>query len=228
MSIKLSPRLQCIADYVTREARVVDVGTDHGYIPIWLLQNGICSDVIATDIHQGPLNNAARDASISGVDSHLTFLLCDGLTLCDEEAVDTVIIAGMGGLTIMGILQAAPWAMDKHLIIQPQTKYFELRAFLNERGFCVRDASLVYDTGRIYRVWVIGSGSNTNGWIEKPLLDKKDPLLKPYLEDLIKRLRKQIQGLERASERDDGRISALHAELDEYDSVLKEALTWQQ
>ena len=229
MKIKLSPRLQRIADYVLPGSTVIDVGTDHAYIPIWLLQNGISASAYATDIRTGPLQRAAKDAEDAGVSNRLTLLLCDGLSECPPDAVDTVIIAGMGGETMMGILSAAPWVLQKHLILQPQTKYFELRAFLAENGYAIRDASLVYDTGRIYRVWQIEAGENTEkGWVEAPLVEKKDPLLRPYLEDMVKRLRKQIQGQERAVNSDAALLSALHGELDEYLQLLEEAKTWQQ
>ena len=79
MLLKLSPRLQCVADYIRPGDRVIDVGTDHAYIPIYLLQNGITQFVTATDIRSGPLQNAAADAKKYQVADQLTLLLCDGL-----------------------------------------------------------------------------------------------------------------------------------------------------
>ena len=229
MKIHLSPRLQRIADFALPGCTAVDVGTDHAYIPIWLLQNGISKTAFATDLRPGPLANARRDAEAAGVADALTLLLCDGLALCPPDAVDTVIIAGMGGETIMGILEAAPWAKEKRLILQPQTKYFELKAFLAEQGMRIGDASLAYDTGRIYRVWLVEAGESTDtGWVETPLIEQRDPLLKPYLEDRIKRLRKQINGQERAAAPDADLLRELHSELDEYLSIHEEASTWQK
>jgi len=228
MSLKLSPRLQRIADYVLPGASIIDVGTDHAYIPIWLLQNHICDQALASDIHAGPLQRAAKDAACAGVDERLKLILCDGLALCPPDAVDTVIIAGMGGETIMGILAAAPWAGTKRLILQPQTKYYELRRFLADQGLRLSDASLVYDTGRIYRVWLVEAGeSEVKEWIEPPLVEKRDPLLKPYLDDMIKRLRKQIQGQERAVNSAPDNVKELRDELEEYLKLRREAETWQ-
>ena len=228
MKIRLSPRLQCIADYVLPGSCVMDVGTDHAYIPIWLLQNGISTTAYASDLRRGPLENAAKDADAAGVSESLCLQLCDGLSQCPQDTVDTIIIAGMGGETIRDILASAPWTTAKRLILQPQTKFYELRSFLSENGFRMEDASLVYDTGRIYRVWLIGAGaSEDSGWIEAPLLRKQDPLLKPYTEDLIKRLRSQIQGLERASTRDPALLQQLRSELAEYIRIHKEAESWQ-
>ena len=228
MTIRLSPRLQRIADFMPPGSTIADVGTDHAYLPLWLLQTGRCDTAFATELRSGPLQNAASDAAAAGVSDQLTLLLCDGLTRCSPDDVDTVVIAGMGGETIQGILDASPWALEKRLILQPQTKFSELRLFLASRGVGIADAALVYDTGRIYRVWLAASGVPAeSGWIESPLLRKRDPLLKAYTEDLIKRLRKQIRGLECATTTDKNQLALLHAELEEYLTIHKEAESWQ-
>lgn len=228
MSIKLSPRLQRIADYVVPGSIVIDVGTDHAYIPIWLLQNGISDHAAATDIKPGPLHNAAKDAEKYGVSQQLQLLLCDGLSGCKAEMADTVIIAGMGGETIMGILDAAPWAWEKRLILQPQTKFTELRGWMNEHGLAVQDAALSYDAGRIYLVWLVGKGETQECCaIEPILLKKRDPLLKPYIEYHIKRLRKQVLGMEQSSHADPALLCAYRAELNEFLNAYGEVQQWQ-
>ena len=228
MSIVLSPRLQRIADYVLSGEKVIDVGTDHAYIPIWLLQSGVCAAAAATDIKPGPLANAARDAEKYGVDKKLALLLCDGLSGCSADMADTIIIAGMGGETIMGILDAAPWAWEKRLILQPQTKQPELRTWLTQRGLAVLDAALAYDAGRIYLVWLVGRGEmRPCANVDPILVDKRDPLLKPYTEDHIKHLRKQIQGMERSGRSDPELLAACRAELAELLRLHEEVLSWQ-
>ena len=229
MKVTLSSRLQRIADYVPAGSTVIDVGTDHAYIPIYLLQNGLSGKAYASDVKSGPLQNAARDAEKAGVAENLSLTLCDGLALCDPETVDTVIIAGMGGETIMGILAAAPWTKGKRLILQPQTRFSELRAFLRENGYRIADASLVYDTGRIYTVWLVTAGEMAPcGAIDPVLVEKRDPLLKPYTEDLIKRRRKQIQGMEASKTADPAALAGLKAELEELLKIHKEAEQWQR
>ena len=228
MNIQLSPRLQRIADYVTPGSRVLDVGTDHAYIPIWLLQTGRCVDAIASDIRPGPLHNAEKDAEKYGVASRLELRLCDGLSGCCPEDADTVIIAGMGGETIVGILEAAPWVWDKHLILQPQTKQPELRDWLRARGLAISDAALSYDAGRIYLIWSVHRGSMADyGFYDPPLLTRREPLLKPYTEDRIKRLRKQIQGVSASSRSDPALLEALRQELEESLTIHEEVLSWQ-
>ena len=96
----------------------------------------------------------------------------------------------MGGETIIRILADAPWVKDKRLILQPQTKQDELRAWLSSNGLAIADARLAYDTGRIYLVWRVEAGeASPFCGVDAPLLAHRDPLLKPWLEEQIKRLR---------------------------------------
>lgn len=229
MKLTLSPRLACIAGFVPQGSTAVDVGTDHAYIPIWLLQSGISERAYATDIKPGPLRNAETDAARAGVSDQLTLYLCDGLALCPPEAVDTVLLAGMGGETMMNILDAAPWALEKRLILQPQTKLCELRLWLRDHGLGVLDASLVHDAGRIYLVWLVGKAAMTGvGPVDPPLIEKRDPLLKAYTDEWIKRHLKQIQGLEIAKNGDSLLLARLKAELDELKRINREAAEWYQ
>lgn len=108
--ICLSPRLQMVADFVPPCACAADIGTDHGYLPIWLLQNGVIRSAIAADIHAGPLANARQSAAAYDLEERFRFVLADGLRFPDAQAADVVTIAGMGGETICAILAAAPWA----------------------------------------------------------------------------------------------------------------------
>ena len=227
MTVHLSPRLQRIADYVPQGSTVWDVGTDHAYIPIYLLQSGISARAYASDLREGPLQNARRDAELSGVAEQLTLRRCDGLSASSGEEADTLILAGMGGETILNILAAAPWAKEKRCILQPQTKFTELRRYLAQSGQCIRDASLAYDTGRIYLIWLVEPGQmDPECVIDRALLEKRDPLLAPYTEDRIKRLRKQLSGLERAAARDDALLGQLRSELEELTKIHREVKSW--
>ena len=227
-TMQLSNRLQRIADYVRPGDRLADVGTDHAYIPIWLLLNKTIPSAIATDIRSGPLERAITDADRYGVSGKLKFIQCDGLSEIAPEEVDTVIVAGMGGETIIGILAAAPWIREKRLILQPQTKQAELRDWLGERGFAITDASLVYDSGRIYLVWLVEEGRMPPfPGVESALLMRRDALLKPYLEDQMKRLRKRLYGLTQAAAQDEALCEELSAELKRLEELYQEVSKWQ-
>ncbi|MBR5490630.1 MAG: SAM-dependent methyltransferase [Oscillospiraceae bacterium] len=202
MTVTLSKRLQCLANKVEKGSVAADVGTDHGYIPAWLIQNNICSKVIASDIREGPLQTAIKTAANAGVDKFIDFRLCAGLNKYSADEIDIAIIAGMGGETVISILEEAPWTKEKRLIIQPQSKIPELRKWLYENGYSINDAELVYDTGRIYLVWDASGCENVkipdSFIIDNHLIEKQDRLLGAYLEGLIKRELKVLKGMEKS------------------------------
>ena len=120
--IRLSPRLQMVADFVPPCACAADIGTDHGYLPVWLLQSGVIQSAIAADIHAGPLANARQSAAAYDLEERFRFVQADGLQFSGAQAADVITIAGMGGETICTILAAAPWLREgRRLILQPQS-----------------------------------------------------------------------------------------------------------
>lgn len=151
MSIHLTPRLQAIADCVPPGARVIDVGTDHARIPVWLAQENRVRHVWASDIRPGPLRGAAALMAETGTGAVVSLRMTDGLNGFSSADGDTVILAGMGGETIISILSAAPWTREHTaLILSPHTKQAELRAFLCENGYEITQEQLICDAGRIY------------------------------------------------------------------------------
>lgn len=223
MKVKLSDRLFRVAGYVEQGAVSVDVGTDHAYVPIYLLQNGVSPRAYATDNRPGPLKNAGSDAKKYGVEERLTLYLCDGLALCDPECLDTVIIAGMGGETMIHILEQSPWALEKRLILQPQSKLPELRRYLAAKGLSISDAVLAEDAGKLYQVWLAGAAGamDAEALVEPCLIEKRDPLLKPYLAEQIDRRKKQIHGLEASCKPDGDALRRLYQELDTLERLFQ-------
>lgn len=225
MKLNLSDRLFRVAGYVRHGAVPVDVGTDHAYVPIYLLQNGVSPRAYATDSRPGPLKNAGIDAKKYGVEDRLILYLCDGLALCNPECLDTVIIAGMGGETMMHILEQTPWALEKRLILQPQTKKSELRRYLASRELSILDAVLAADADKYYEVWLAGKGAmDAEALIEPCLIEKRDPLLKPYLAEQIRRKKKQIHGLELSSRPDGDALQRQYRELDTLERLYQAVL----
>lgn len=153
--IKLSPRLHAVASFVRPGARVIDVGTDHAYIPLWLLQNGIALFAAGSDINEGPLESAARNARECGLEASLSLYLSDGLVSCECEQnnFDHVIICGMGGELISSIISASPLAVTEgvRFILQPMTMPDRLRQYLSSNGFLITDETILCETGKFYQ-----------------------------------------------------------------------------
>ena len=151
---QLNPRLQTAAEFVRENARVADIGTDHGYLPIWLVMSGKCPCALGADINEMPLQRAKSNLSRYGVEDKIQLLLCDGLSAIDGKLVDDVVICGMGGELIAHILTTGDWVKDpeKHYILQPMSSPQDLRIFLKEHGFLVQKEVVVQDAGKIYSV----------------------------------------------------------------------------
>lgn len=212
--LRLQPRLQCLADCVPRGARLADVGTDHGYLPVWLLQNGRIRSAIASDINALPLEHARRTAAEYGV--MLELRLCAGLDAIAPDEADTVAIAGMGGETILAILQAAAWDWHGHtLLLQPMTKAELLRRWLSEHSLRIVAEHLALDKGTIYPVMSVEAGeraplTSAEAWCGVGLLH--DPLYGDYARDRVRKLERAAAGLRQAKTLDTKQIESLEAD----------------
>ena len=144
--LQLQPRLQLLATLVPEGSRLADVGTDHGYVPVYLLQRGLIKGAIASDIGAEPLQHAKNTAAEYGV-AGINFRLCPGLDTVAPEECDTILIAGMGGETIITILENAPWTKrgEHLLLLQPMTKVEMLRKWLADNGYTFTGERLVFD-----------------------------------------------------------------------------------
>ena len=201
--LQLQPRLQLLADMVPPGSRLADVGTDHGYIPAWLLQRGRIAAAIASDIGAEPLQHAKQTAAeyeVNGID----FRLCPGLDAIAPEEADTIVIAGMGGETIQTILEAAPWtAGGEHLLLlQPMTKAEYLRKWLADNGYRFTEERLVFDKNYLYPVFAVRGGTQpslTPAQQYGGVLLDGDPLYADYLDERMGKLQRAIDGLRRSA-----------------------------
>jgi len=195
-----------IAGFVEPGASVVDVGTDHGYLPVYLAQNGLADSIIASDMSVGSLDKARLSATKYGVSDKITFITAPGLSGIDGSNTDTVIIAGLGGETIAEILAGAQWTKrrDIKLIVQPQSKIREFCVFLRESGYSIRNAQLANDNDRLYVV-ILACGGSSDSILEPELelltrlIFRRDPLLAGYLDDLITKTRRELDGMKKSS-----------------------------
>jgi tRNA (adenine22-N1)-methyltransferase len=120
--LQLTPRLLTAASFIRPGDRVLDIGTDHARLPVYLIERGLCASVTATDAAQGPLNRAARTVRAHRLEKIIPLLLNDGAEGLDPLHYDTVTITGMGGDAILSIIRKSPWLNGKRLILQPQTR----------------------------------------------------------------------------------------------------------
>lgn len=150
----LGARLQKCADFVREGKKLADIGTDHGYVPVCLLQTGKIPFAVAVDVHKGPLESAMNNASRCGVADKMHFVCGDGLHGVLPDEAEDIVIAGMGGELILRIISEAPWlcAMDKHLVLQPMTTAMQLREGLAALGFTIDREEAVVDSDKIYSV----------------------------------------------------------------------------
>lgn len=150
----MNDRLKLIASHINDGTGVVDVGTDHGYLPIHLAKRGYSGKILASDINLEPIELARRNAKTEGVADRISFYHCDGLDFCDGSDIDTIVIAGMGGESICSILDRAEWCMQSRykLILNPMSKSEVLRYWLCFNGFLIDSEELVPDNGMLYQV----------------------------------------------------------------------------
>lgn len=205
--VSLSKRLQCCAAQVPTGARVADIGADHGYLGIELLQSGRASFVHACDLREKPIRRAMENALRCGVAEQMRFSRADGLQAVQANEVDTVICAGMGGDLIAQIIAACPWLRDAHylLILQPQSSGNDLRRKLSELGFGIAEETLVEDGGFLYHVICARYGnaqslSPGEQYLPPQLLHSGSPLLPRYYARIERALTLTVEGIRRASD----------------------------
>ncbi len=148
----LSGRMRAICEMVTPGRKVADVGCDHGFVSIWLVQRGICPGAIAMDVREGPLSGARAHVEAYGLDRYIETRLSDGLrAFCAGEA-QTLICAGMGGRLMRRILEeeSAKAKSFEELILQPQSELSEFRSFLRREGYFIRQENMVKEEGKYY------------------------------------------------------------------------------
>lgn len=197
---QLGPRLALCAGLVREDSRLADIGTDHAYLPIWLLKNGRVKSAVAADINPGPLEAARRNAERYGADRRLQLRLSDGLREIAAEEADDLVIAGMGGELILRMAGETVWLRDerKRLVLQPMSSVPELRRGLRELGFEVLEERAAIDGGKVYSAFsarYIGDRPETDALY--PYLGKLEPgapAVEEYAEKVLRELTNQMRG----------------------------------
>lgn len=210
----MKKRLEMIAEMVPDGKGVIDVGTDHGYLPVWLSQRGYSGLLYASDINAAPLEAARKTAREAAQENRIRFLLCDGLEQCPPDRIDTIVIAGMGGDLICRILDRAEWCLDSAytLLLQPMTKAEVLRYWLVNNGFSLQEERLVREGGIIYQIMKAVFSDNmtlTDAELYAGAFEniRRQDLCAEWLESLIERFSKEEKGLLSAEKANGGRLS---------------------
>jgi tRNA (adenine22-N1)-methyltransferase len=203
----LTPRLALVASFVRNNVKVVDIGTDHAYLPVWLELSNICSSCIAADIKRGPLERAENTVKKYNANT-VKLRLSDGLTEIFPQEADDIIIAGMGGELIISIINNCKWLNDssKHLILQPMTAQDELRQGLYEHGFEIQSEAVAKETNKLYVIMSVqycGFKFTPDKLfcVAGKLFESDDPYAREYIESKIEKLQKKAAGLSKAKVR---------------------------
>lgn len=230
--MELSKRLQAVADMVTPGMHLADVGTDHAYVPIYLLEQHVIPEAIAMDINKGPLERAEEHIREHGLEEMIQVRLSDGLKNLNVGEADAMITAGMGGALMIRILENGRDIVQslKELILQPQSELEKVRTYLLEREYQIIEENMILEDGKYYPMMkVVPHSGKVNEYYEmaelkygKWLLKNRNPILKQYLEkeyevnsEICNNLRMQ------ESERARSREQEIQKEMKEIESILE-------
>ncbi len=187
--MQLSKRLESVSSLVTPGFRVADIGTDHGYIPLWLIRQGVIPGAIAMDIHKGPLQRAKENIRAYELEEKIETRLSDGLGELRPGEADCVVIAGMGGSLVIKILKEGAEVLRtvRELVLQPQSDMEKVRRFLQKEGYRITSEKMILEDGKFYPMMRAEHGrmkelSEIEALYGPCLLKEKNVCLKQFLE----------------------------------------------
>ncbi len=187
--MQLSKRLESVSSLVTPGFRVADIGTDHGYIPLWLIRQGVIPGAIAMDIHKGPLQRAKENIQAYELEEKIETRLSDGLGELRPGEADCVVIAGMGGSLVIKILKEGAEVLRtvRELVLQPQSDMEKVRRFLQKEGYRITSEKMILEDGKFYPMMRAEHGrmkelSEIEALYGPCLLKEKNVCLKQFLE----------------------------------------------
>jgi len=205
----MKQRLNKIVDMIPECEILVDIGTDHAYVPIEAIRRKKCKRAIASDVRKGPILAAGKNIRSFNLEDRIETRLGDGLRPVETETLhnSVIVIAGMGGILIRNILKNGVEKAEKAkmLLLQPMNAVEVLRKWLGENGFEICDEELVEEDGKIYVVLSVKWIGETRDipllyrFIGQKLVEKKDPLLKKYLQRQVRIFEKIVAGQEKAN-----------------------------
>ena len=193
----IDSRIQAVLNFVEKNSRVADVGTDHGYLAIELVKNSVASYVVASDLNAAPLDAAKKNIAAAGLSDFIETRLGDGLKVLREGEVDTICIAGIGGALIAEILNESPQVLKsaRQLILQPMNAIEKLQAWLINNNWYVADIELAEVGGIIYEIISAVKDSAKVAAVTKK---EKSPLLKKFTAQKISKLQRVLDEMSKS------------------------------
>lgn len=234
--MKLSKRLETIVSMVPclgPEACVADVGTDHGFVPIRLVELGVCGRALAMDVRPGPLERAREHIRQHGLDGQIRTRLGNGLEALQPGEAQAVVIAGMGGELMPRILEEGAHVREHiaHWILSPQSELSQFRHGLEGLGLSIRDEEMVLEDGKYYTVMKVTPGAMSYGREYQYrygdcLIRKASLVLQSFLEREMSQNRMIRQGLEgqdgEGARRRLGELEQEYSEMEEAYGAMEE------
>ncbi len=224
----LSFRLKRIADSIKKCEYLADIGTDHAYIPIYAVQNGIAKKAVAADISEGSCNKARLNVNEHGLTEQIEVRQGDGLDAINEyECPDAIVIAGMGGLLMISILKKGIDTALKasQLVLQPQRDIEEVRRFIHSIGFKIADESIFKDSGKFYTLMDCEKGNEAYTELEYMFgripLNNGSPVLKEYINAKYNKLMNVLENISSNGKEDDEAYKRLYAEAKMCEEAMK-------
>ncbi len=227
--IKLSKRMQTVADMV-EGAVVADIGCDHAFVSIHLVQSGKAKKVIAMDVKKGPVNIAKSNITTYGLDKYIEVRLSNGFDSLNVGEADCAVIAGMGGILMVNILEKGIGHINSgiNLVLQPQSDIYLVRKFLSEYGYSIADEEMLIEDDKYYTVIKAKPVSCSSVSFSEEellfgpvLLAKKDVTLKKYL---MKAHKNNCELIDRLFETNTDKSQARIKVLEKDNSVILKAL----
>lgn len=222
--MQLDSRLSAVASLVRKNSKFADIGTDHAYLPVFLIKNGIIDNAIAADLRKGPLNNAKETVEVYNLTEKIELRLSDGLDNFADGEVNEIVVAGMGGLLISQFVERTKWLKnrDVHLILQPMTHEEELRKTLFDNGFIIDNEVVAKDTDKLYIIISAYYYGDATAYSDLDLIVgrlplNQDDLSKKYLAKIYTKYNKKLIALKKANK-----------EYEDLEKIVGELSKWQQ
>lgn len=220
----LSKRLKMVGNQIPQSEFLADIGTDHGYLPIFLCRNNIVKRAIASDVSPGSAQKALDNVTRHGLNDRITVRCGNGLEVINKgEKPDTILISGMGGLLTIEILENSREVVNyaNTLVLQPQRDNDKVREYIHSIGFKIENEEMIKEQGKFYNVILCVRGKDTqyspNEYLcSKILIENKSPVLKEYLTEEVNKIERITENIKK----DEDKVTLLELKA-HYEEVLQ-------